>query len=175
MGLALPVFSRSCCCCCGEGGGDEFTDENGLFLGILPAAPPPEGSTVAPPSDPLAWRRNPLAGVRSRVPYKLYKALSAYQTDPVRVLSLCGADRDCVPDERIMGSFAEAERGAKVWIRKGNGRSVKIFAHPAGFLMAEFKGSSTKWVEFVPNQQQENEMRAIQNSPNGGRYGFLRD
>jgi hypothetical protein len=99
--------------------------------------------------------------------------LSRAQEEPVFVQSRCGRDRDCIPDDRIVASYQVAYNGSLAWNRLGSGRYVDIFSEPGRALLAHLQGSDNDAVVFTPNTRDELEMRAIQHTPNAGRFGWL--
>lgn len=92
---------------------------------------------------------------------------------PVFAMSRCGHDRDCLSDDRWVPSLGEAIRNAYGYTHLGSGRFVDILDRPGGNILSHIQGSNSDYVQFTPNNYDEAELRAIQTSPNAGRFGFL--
>jgi hypothetical protein len=175
MGVALPVFKVDRCCC-GEFGGAGFGGGGSVFdsfVGVARSGGEIVSSVGAAGAGPLGWRKRPTSGEKYRVPPALYQLLTRAGKIPVFVQSRCGRDRDCISDDRVMGSYNEAVRFAYVWNSHQNGRYVDIFSEPGRDLLAHVSGGSGDYVDFLSDDSSTRELQLIQSSPNAGRFGFL--
>lgn len=146
MPIILPPF-RCCCCvsCRGAGGpavspggrppggGDE--GPGGFITG--PTGTGPTGGEVSNSGQPLLIPRLSGAPVPGETWGARLRSLQKRNPSPVWVGSYCGVDRDCVPDERLNGTYNEALAAAVAWTRRSPYRFVEIREGRGGALLTQ--------------------------------------